>query len=75
MRVRAGPVCVYEAWTLGLIYTDREWKPVPESSDCSTCSHRPYGIPKGPYGVSTALPTLVQPIQYPHVNPNTGPVV
>ena len=29
-----------------------------ESSDCSTCSHMPYGIPKGPYGDSTAVPTL-----------------
>ena len=31
---------------------------MPERSDCSTCSHRLYGIPKGPYGDSTAVPTL-----------------
>ena len=50
MRVREGLVGV-EAW-------DRKWKPVPERSDCSTCSHGPYGTPKGPYGDSTAVPTL-----------------
>ena len=31
---------------------------MPESSDSSTWRHRLYGIPKGPYGDSTAVPTL-----------------